>query len=372
MATALVFEHTFSSGNVLSTKTVPLSMLAIGRVIGSNPRSNRCASAATTAFLALSAAFSSLGGDKFSHAAFAQGGTPLTNYRCSSGSASSCIVYSTTNNMAAHDSTTTCPASLTVAQIPCLSDNYGYLIHDATTGATAAIDTPDAAAIQAELTKRNWTLTHILNTHHHYDHTGGNVQLKNDNRNTKIYGPATEKIPGLDVGLHGGDVLDLGSFRDVQVLDVGGHTAGHIAYYFPTSSPQSIVFVGDSLFALGCGKMFEGTPTQFWSSLQRLRNLPDDTLVYCAHEYTASNAKFALSVEPSNAQLVQRVHEIQALRARGEPTVPSLLGLEKQTNPFLRCDFSDEIRRHVGVDDIADSPANAFAKVRKAKDNFRG
>jgi hydroxyacylglutathione hydrolase len=258
-----------------------------------------------------------------------------------------------------------------VAQIPCLSDNYGYLIHDEATGVTAAIDTPDAAAIQKELTKRDWTLTHILNTHHHWDHTGGNVQLKKDNGNeqVKIYGPASEKIPGRDVGLKGGDEMEFGSITNVQILDVGGHTSGHIAYYFPN---QDKVFVGDALFALGCGRMFEGTPSQFWASLQRLRHLPDETLVYCAHEYTESNAKFALSVEPSNTQLVQRVQQIKEMRLRNEPTVPSVLGLEKETNPFLRCDVSDEIRRLVGVNEGVDSPENAFAKVRQAKDNFRG
>lgn len=327
-------------------------MLAIGRI--TNPRIARCAAA----FLTLSAF--SLG--KFSHA-FATS----SNSRSGSTSASSCLAYSTTTTMtdaaaAAYSS------SLTVAQIPCLSDNYGYLIHDETMGVTAAIDTPDATAIQAELDRRGWKLTHILNTHHHWDHTGGNVQLKKDNNNVKIYGPSSEKIPAMDVGLKGGDVIEFGSFHDVQVLDVGGHTSGHIAYYFPS---QAKVFVGDSLFALGCGKMFEGTASQFWASLQRLRDLPNDTLVYCAHEYTESNAKFAISVEPGNAQLVQRVQEIKAMRARGEPTVPSPLGLEKQTNPFLRCDVSDEIRRLVGVQE-GDSHDNAFAKVRKAKDNFRG
>jgi hydroxyacylglutathione hydrolase len=148
----------------------------------------------------------------------------------------------------------------------------------------------------------------------------------------KVYGPASETIPGIDVGLKGGDTVEFGGTR-ATVLDVGGHTRGHIAFYFESDAK---IFVGDSLFALGCGKMFEGTPDQFWNSLKRLRDLPDDTVVYCAHEYTASNAKFAISVEPSNVDLVERVKQIQSLRANGEPTVPSLLGVEKKTNPFLR------------------------------------
>jgi hydroxyacylglutathione hydrolase len=150
--------------------------------------------------------------------------------------------------------------------------------------------------------------------------------------------------------------------------DVGGHTIGHIAFHFPA---EKTAFVGDSLFALGCGRMFEGTPSQFWSSLQKLRSLPDDTAVYCSHEYTESNAKYAMSVEPGNAELVKRVDEIKAKRARGEPTVPSLMGEEKITNPFLRGDVSAEIRKNVGASDGADG-AQVFAKIRKGKDNFRG
>jgi len=184
-----------------------------------------------------------------------------------------------------------------------------------------------------------------------------------------VVGPANEKskIPGIDVAVGGGDTVEFGS-TSATVIDVGGHTKGHIAYYFPT---EGKVFVGDSLFALGCGKMFEGTPAQFWDSLKRLRDLPDETLVYCAHEYTASNAKFANSVEPNNPELQERIKDVTAARAKGEPTVPSLLGLEKRTNPFLRCDSSDEIRASVGVTG-GDTDVDAFAKVRKAKDNFRG
>ena len=195
----------------------------------------------------------------------------------------------------------------------------------------------------------------------HWDHTGGNAELKKDG--VQVYGPATESIPGRDHALSGGDSFAFGHSQ-VQVLDVGGHTNGHIAYVLDGKA-----FVGDALFALGCGRMFEGTPSQFWASLQRLRALPDETVVYCAHEYTLSNAKFAVSVEPSNVVLQERFVEIQKLREQGLPTVPSLLGVEKATNPFLRCDVSAELRQKVGVVE-GDSDAVAFGKVRKAKDNF--
>lgn len=161
-------------------------------------------------------------------------------------------------------------------QFPCLDDNYGFLIHDAVTGATAAVDTPDAACYQQKLAENGWKLTHIFNTHHHWDHTGGNAQLKNNN--VKVYGPESEraKIPGIDVGLKEGDVLEFGT-KKVEILDVGGHTTGHIAYYFQY---ERKIFVGDSLFAMGCGRMFEGSPPQFWESLQKLQSLPDDTMVF--------------------------------------------------------------------------------------------
>ncbi|KAL3807009.1 hypothetical protein ACHAXA_010485 [Cyclostephanos tholiformis] len=255
--------------------------------------------------------------------------------------------------------------SFEVAQFPCLGDNYGYLIHDRTTNQTAAIDTPCASSYMRELERRGWTLTHILNTHHHHDHVGGNMELKTDG--VKVYGPATEKIPGMDVALKGGDLVSFAGANAV-VMDVGGHTRGHIAYYFPG---EKTAFVGDCLFALGCGRMFEGTPQQFWTSLQGLRNLPDDTTIYCAHEYTESNARFAMSIEPGNPDLVKRVEEIKEKRARGEPTVPSLMGEEKATNPFLRGDVSSEIRMNVGACDDDDGAA-IFHKIRLGKDQFRG
>lgn len=260
-------------------------------------------------------------------------------------------------------------SDLTVVQLPCLSDNYGYIVHDGRTGDTAVVDTPDAETYQRELDRRGWKLSHVFNTHHHWDHTGGNLDLKRANGDVRIIGPVTERdsIPGIDVAVGGGDSFSFGS-TTVSVLDVGGHTKGHVAFHF---SDDDKIFVGDALFALGCGRMFEGTPAQFWNSLTTLRDLRDETVVYCAHEYTTSNAKFALSVEPDNADLVARAKEIYALRKRNEPTVPSLLGVEKRTNPFLRVDVSDEIRRNVGVTET-DTGAEAFAKVRAAKDNFRG
>lgn len=257
--------------------------------------------------------------------------------------------------------------TFTIAQFPCLGDNYGYLIHDPNSGQTAAIDTPDAQIYQNELNNRGWKLSHVLNTHHHYDHTGGNLELKEWNDGVVIYGPKEEEgnIPGLDVALDHGEKVKFGN-TECSIIDVGGHTHGHIAYHFPN---DDILFSGDALFSLGCGRMFEGNPTQFWNSLKRLRSLPDETIVYCAHEYTTSNAKFAMSVEPGNEQLVTRTEEIKQKRAREEPTVPSTILQEKLTNPFLRVDVSSEIRKNCGVTDD-DSEYQAFAKVRKAKDVF--
>mmetsp|Transcript_12385 Transcript_12385/g.20523 ORF Transcript_12385/g.20523 Transcript_12385/m.20523 type:complete len:290 (-) Transcript_12385:155-1024(-) len=274
-----------------------------------------------------------------------------------------------TASISRNQSTSTSLNMLTVHQFPCLSDNYGFLIHDEVTGQTAAIDTPCGKTYKEELEKKGWKLTHILNTHHHHDHVGGNDELKKTGDNVKVYGPVDEKdkIPGLDTAVGGGDCFEFGPLK-ASVMDVGGHTHGHIAYHFDS---EKKVFCGDALFALGCGKMFEGTPAQFWKTLQGLRELPDETEVYCAHEYTASNAKFAVSIEPSNADLMKRFEVIKEQRARGEPTVPTQIGLEKLTNPFLRVDISEEIRKNVGVT-AGDSGADAFAKVRRAKDTFRG
>ena len=255
-------------------------------------------------------------------------------------------------------------ADLIVHQFPCLSDNYGYLIHDPEAGVTAAIDTPEAAAINAALKEKGWSLTHILNTHHHFDHAGGNLELK-EAWGCTIVGcrDDAERIPGIDVQVGDGDSYSFGHHQ-ARVFDVSGHTIGHIAYYFADTAN---LFCGDALFALGCGRLFEGSPAQMWGSLQKLIALPDNTRVYCAHEYTQANAAFALSVEPQNEALRQRAREIDALRAGSKPTVPSTLGLEKETNPFLR-PMSRDIQANLGM--IGAEPVEVFAETRRRKDSF--
>ena len=253
---------------------------------------------------------------------------------------------------------------LEIHQFPCLSDNYGYLIHDADSDFTAAIDTPDAAAIQAALAQTGWRLTHIFNTHHHADHAGGNLELKAATQCT-IVGPRADarRIPGIDVEYGDGDTFSFGA-HPVEVFDTPGHTTGHIVYRF---AQDGVAFVGDTLFSLGCGRLFEGTPKQMWTSLEKLMRWPDETQLYCAHEYTQANARFALTVEPGNEALVARSRAVDDLRARGEPTVPTTLELEKATNPFLRAS-SPEIQRAVGCD--GGDLVEVFARVRKRKDEF--
>jgi hydroxyacylglutathione hydrolase len=254
---------------------------------------------------------------------------------------------------------------IAIRQIPCLQDNYGYLLHVPEANLTATIDTPDPDAINAALDREGWQLTHILNTHWHADHAGGNLALKERWR-CKVIGPKGEaaKIPGLDERVGDGDVVQLGPLS-LQVFDVPGHTAGHIAYWIES---ENVLFVGDTIFALGCGRLFEGTPAQMWNSLSKLMGLPDETTVYCAHEYTQSNARFALTVEPGNKALTERAQEVDRLRAAGKPTVPSSLGLERRTNPFLRAK-STEIRRNLNL--IAADDVTVFAEIRRRKDEFR-
>jgi hydroxyacylglutathione hydrolase len=251
---------------------------------------------------------------------------------------------------------------ISVHQFPCLSDNYGFLVRDEASGLAATIDTPESGAILREADKLGWKIALILNTHWHPDHAGGNADIKAATGAT-IFGPQeVTRISTLDREVRDGDEVMLGETR-FQVLDSGGHTLGHVAYY---DAASHVAFVGDTLFALGCGRLFEGTPEQMWDSLQRLAALPDDTRVYCAHEYTASNARFALSVDGS-AELKARADHIFAARERGEPTVPTTIGLEKATNPFLRAPLLAPALGAVGQSD-----ARAFAAVRTAKDNFRG
>jgi len=251
---------------------------------------------------------------------------------------------------------------LSVHQFPVLADNYAFLIRDEATSLAACVDTPDAAPILAELDKLGWKLALILNTHWHPDHAGGNAEIKAATGAVVVGPPEVEKIAPVDRKVTGGDVVTLGETR-FEVIESGGHTLGHIAYY---DAADRIAFVGDTLFALGCGRMFEGTPQQMWASLQRLAALPDETKVYCAHEYTAANARFALSVDDDPA-LKARADQVFAAREQGQPTVPTSIGVEKATNPFLR---APAVAEKMGAG--GRPPHEAFAAVRTAKDNFKG
>jgi hydroxyacylglutathione hydrolase len=249
--------------------------------------------------------------------------------------------------------------TLTVRQFPCLSDNYGFIVRDDASGLTACVDTPDAEAVLAALNTAGWGLDFILNTHWHPDHAGGNAAVKAAT-GAMIVGPEeVTRIAPLDRTVGDGDIVELGETR-FEVIGCGGHTLGHIAYF---DAADAIAFVGDTLFALGCGRVFEGTAQQMWTSLGRLAALPDDTAVYCAHEYTAANARFALSVDDDPA-LKARAAAVFAARERGEATVPTRIGLEKATNPFLRAPLL------AGGDGRPDY--QAFADIRAAKDVFRG
>jgi hydroxyacylglutathione hydrolase len=253
---------------------------------------------------------------------------------------------------------------LEIHQIPVLSDNYVYLAHDVATGMTAVVDPATHEEVLEALAEKGWTLTHILNTHHHADHTGGNMALKQATGCT-IVGPRADRdrIPGIDVEVGDGESYALGE-SVAKVFDVPGHTRGHIAYWFGDSDA---LFCGDTMFALGCGRLFEGTPQQMWTSLSKLRALPGSTQVYCAHEYTKSNAAFAITVEPDNGALVARKSLIDDMRARGERTVPSTLAEEIATNPFLRPD-SPDLQRTLGM--VGAPLVEVFAETRRRKDNF--
>ena len=254
---------------------------------------------------------------------------------------------------------------LDIEQILVLNDNYVYLLHDGSTGCTAVVDPAVAEPVLDRLAAKGWRLTHILNTHHHSDHVGGNLALQAAT-GAKVIGFAgdSQRLPGLSVEVRNGDSFLLGG-TTVTVLEVPGHTSGHIAYWLPESRS---LFCGDTLFALGCGRLFEGTPETMWESLLKIRALPDDTRVYCAHEYTQSNARFARTVERANPALLERIIQIDALRARQQPTVPSLLADEKATNPFLRADIASV---KAGVGKSIDTPsAQVFAEIRRRKDAF--
>ena len=251
---------------------------------------------------------------------------------------------------------------LEIHQFACLSDNYGYLLHDPASGETACIDTPDADAYLREAAIMGWQITQIWNTHWHPDHAGGNAAIKAATGCT-VTGPAEVEKLGTapDRVVAHGDTVMLGDW-DAAVIDVGGHTSGHIAYHLPRAKAA---FVGDSVFALGCGRMFEGTPEQFWASLCRIKALPPETLLYCAHEYTASNARFALHADPDNTRLAKHAERIAKLRERGQPTVPTPLARELALNPFLRADDPAMQARWGGGNAVA-----TFAALRAAKDGF--
>lgn len=253
---------------------------------------------------------------------------------------------------------------LQIHQFPCLTDNYAWLVHEPEANVTAVVDTPEVPAILKALDQTGWKLTHILNTHWHPDHAGGNEELK-AKTGCQIIGPRAEaaRIPAIERQVGDGDEVKFGNVS-AKVFDVPGHTAGHIAYWF---AQDKVAFVGDTLFALGCGRLFEGTAQQMWTSLQKLMALPPETKVYCAHEYTQSNARFALSVDPDNAALVARAKEIDAMRAKGIPTVPSSIGLELATNPFLR-PMSESLQRSLGM--AGADPVAVFAETRRRKDSF--
>ncbi|WP_308911444.1 hydroxyacylglutathione hydrolase [Pseudokordiimonas caeni] len=253
---------------------------------------------------------------------------------------------------------------LEIVQIPVLRDNYVYILHDAVSGETAVVDPAVAEPVEAALTERGWALTHIFNTHHHADHTGANLALKVAHE-ARIIGPAAERdrIPGLDIAVGDGDIVALGD-HEARVFDVPGHTSGHIAYHF---ADNDALFCGDTLFSMGCGRLFEGTADQMWSSLSKFITLPDETRVFCAHEYTEANGRFALTIEPHNKALVRRMDEVKALRAANKPTVPSTIGIEKATNPFLRAS-SEELQDTVGM--IGAPLPRIFAEVRTRKDHF--
>ena len=257
--------------------------------------------------------------------------------------------------------------SVEVHQFACLSDNYGFLLHDPDSGETAAIDTPDADAYLREAARRGWQITQIWNTHWHPDHAGGNAAIKAATGCT-IYAPQgdADKIEAVDKVVRDGDVVCLGAW-EADVIAVGGHTNGHIAYHLPEAH---VAFVGDTLFALGCGRMFEGTPPQFWASLSRLKQLPPETMLYCAHEYTASNAKFALHADPDNAELASYAAEVFQRREHGQPTVPTTLARELATNPFLRADDPAMQSRWTDRGARTGDPVATFAALRGAKDNF--
>jgi hydroxyacylglutathione hydrolase len=246
----------------------------------------------------------------------------------------------------------------------CLKDNYGVLIHDPASGATAAIDAPEAAPVEAALKETGWTLTDILVTHHHADHTGGIAELKQKHK-CRVVAPLAEagKIPMVDETVREGDKVNVGKLVS-NVIETPGHTSGHITYWF---HGDKLAFAGDTLFSIGCGRVIEGTPEMMWQSLLKLRGLPDDTRIYCGHEYTKANIRFAKSIESGNSALNAREQEVEKLLAAHKPTIPSTIGEEKAANPFLRADVP-EVAKSLGL--AGKSAAAVFAEIRERKNRF--
>jgi len=253
---------------------------------------------------------------------------------------------------------------LTLLKLPVLNDNYIYLLHDPVSGETAVVDPAVAQPVLDALDQKGWRLTYILNTHHHSDHVGGNLELKQKTGCT-IIAPLSDqhRIPGIDRGVVDGDVITLGK-HSARVISTPGHTSGHVVYYF---ADGNTLFCGDTLFVMGCGRLFEGTAEQMWHSLQKLKALPGSTQIYCAHEYTQANGRFALTVEPDNRQLQQRMEIVNQLRSNHLPTVPSTIEQELATNPFFR---EDSLALQETIRMVGKKPVEVFAEVRRLKDNF--
>jgi hydroxyacylglutathione hydrolase len=253
---------------------------------------------------------------------------------------------------------------LQIVSVPVLSDNYIYIIHDPVSLETAAVDPALAQPVLTLLKEKNWRLTYIFNTHHHSDHIGGNLELK-EQTGCKIIASDYDRkrIPGIDKTVTEGATVGLGE-HEARILFTPGHTLGHIVYYF---EQDKLLFCGDTLFAMGCGRLFEGTPEQMWHSLQKLKALPPETRIYCTHEYTQNNGRFALTIEPDNQALQARMLEVDKLRQLNRPTLPSSIGAELATNPFLRED-SPGLQRT--IDMIGKTPVEIFARVRQLKDRF--